>query len=58
MKTKQQLISFTLICAFTAAMTFVQNPQVLPKLEEPFSDAKIGRTYKDSKPGTITLTSK
>jgi arylsulfatase A-like enzyme len=30
--------------------------EVLPKPEEGFKDAKIGRTYKDSKPGTITLT--
>jgi arylsulfatase len=30
--------------------------EVLPKPEEGFKDAKIGRTYKDSKPGTMTLT--
>src|SRR5580692_6797269 len=30
--------------------------EVLPKPEELFKDAKIGRTYKDSTPGTITLT--
>ncbi|HWY53780.1 MAG TPA: arylsulfatase [Terriglobales bacterium] len=30
--------------------------EVLPKPEELFKDAKIGRTYKDSKPGTIALT--
>ena len=30
--------------------------EVLPKPEEAFTDAKIGRTYKDSKPGTINLT--
>jgi hypothetical protein len=30
--------------------------QVLPKPEQAFSDAKIGRTYKDSKPGTMALT--
>jgi arylsulfatase len=29
---------------------------VLPKPEEGFKDAKIGRTYKDSTPGTIALT--
>src|SRR5271170_6314657 len=28
---------------------------VLPKPDEAFKDAKIGRTYKDSKPGTIAL---
>jgi len=30
--------------------------EVLPKPEQAFSDAKIGRTFKDSKPGTMTLT--
>jgi arylsulfatase len=30
--------------------------EVLPKPEEGFKDAKIGRTYKDSTPGTIKLT--
>jgi arylsulfatase A-like enzyme len=30
--------------------------QVLPKPEEAFKDATIGRTYKDSKPGTMRLT--
>ena len=30
--------------------------EVLPKPEEAFKDAKIGSTYKDSKPGTINLT--
>ena len=30
--------------------------QVLPKPEQAFSDAKIGRTYKDSTPGTMALT--
>ena len=30
--------------------------EVLPKPEEAFKDAKIGRTYKDSTPGTISLT--
>jgi arylsulfatase A-like enzyme len=30
--------------------------EVLPKPEEAFKDAKIGRTYKDSTPGTIGLT--
>src|SRR5215813_6835553 len=29
---------------------------VLPKLEQAFTDAKIGRTYKDSQPGTMVLT--
>jgi MerR, DNA binding len=30
--------------------------QVLPKPEEAFKDATIGRTYKESKPGTMRLT--
>jgi arylsulfatase len=30
--------------------------EVLPKQTQPFGDAKIGRTYKDSKPGSMTLT--
>jgi arylsulfatase A-like enzyme len=38
----------------TASIAAAQ--EVLPKPEEAFKDAKIGRTYKDSKPGTITLT--
>src|SRR5215831_5825908 len=30
--------------------------EVLPKPEQLFTDAKIGRTFDDSKPGTINLT--
>ena len=30
--------------------------EVLSEPEQPFPDAKIGRTYEDSKPGTIALT--
>jgi arylsulfatase A-like enzyme len=59
MKTKQQLVGFILICAFTASMASAQDraaPEVLPRSEQPFGDAKIGRTYKDSKPGTMALT--
>src|SRR5437773_10302970 len=56
MKTRRRLVSLVLIYAFTAAMAFAQNPEVLPTQEKPFSDSKIGTTYKDSKPGTITLT--
>jgi hypothetical protein len=29
--------------------------EVLPRPEEAFQDAKIGRTYQDSTPGTISL---
>src|SRR5206468_7493417 len=42
----------------TASTASAQNraaSDVLPKQEQPFSDAKIGRTYKDSKPGTMAL---
>src|SRR6266850_3600211 len=56
MKIKRQVFSLILIYAFTTSMAFAQTPQVLPKAEQPFGDAKIGRTYKESKPGTITLT--
>jgi 3-deoxy-D-arabino-heptulosonate 7-phosphate (DAHP) synthase len=54
MKTKLGLYSLglALLCAF-AAPAAAQNrvtQEVLPKPEQAFSDAKIGRTYKDSKP--------
>jgi hypothetical protein len=60
MKTEFAIYSLgiALFCAF-ASTTPPQNrgtPQVLPKPEHVFSDAKIGRTYKDSKPGTMVLT--
>jgi arylsulfatase A-like enzyme len=58
MKTTHQLTSIMLACAFIASIASAQNraaPHVLPRPEQPFSDAKIGRTYKDSKPGTIAL---
>jgi hypothetical protein len=58
MRTKQQLLSIVLFCAFTASTPCVYSEAaeaVLPKPEEAFKDAKIGRTYKDSKPGTIAL---
>src|SRR5262252_6252507 len=32
------------------------SPNALPRPEQLFTDAKIGRTYEDSKPGTIQLT--
>jgi arylsulfatase A-like enzyme len=40
--------------AFLTALPAVA--QVLPKPEEAFKDATIGRTYKDSKPGAMRLT--
>src|SRR5438046_1836948 len=41
--------------ATTASAQERSSPQVLPKREQAFGDAKIGRTYKDSKPGTMAL---
>ena len=43
------------VMAFLAAPCVVAQ-EVLPRPEEAFKDAKIGRTYKDSKPGTMALT--
>jgi hypothetical protein len=43
------------VAAFLAVFRATAQ-EVLPKPEEAFKDAKIGRTYKDSKPGTINLT--
>jgi len=45
-------LGIALFCAFVASTA---SAQVLPKPEQAFSDAKIGRTYKDSKPGTMAL---
>jgi len=58
MKTKQQLVSIVLAFAFTSIACAQKRvaPDVLPRPDQPFSDAEIGRTYKDSKPGTIALT--
>src|SRR5262245_44427616 len=42
-----------LAATFLSCATTAQ--EVLPKPEALFTDAKIGRTYKDSKPGTISL---
>jgi arylsulfatase len=39
-----------------AGASFAIGQEVLPKPEQLFTDAKIGRTYEDSKPGTINLT--
>jgi hypothetical protein len=60
MKTKPVTYSLAiaLLCVFATSTASAQNgaePEVLPKPEQAFSDAKIGRTYKDSKPGTIAL---
>src|SRR4026207_2201034 len=59
MRTMNQLIGFLLICAFTTSPALGQDRtglSVLPRPEQPFSDAKIGRTYKDSTSGTIAIT--
>ena len=60
MKTKLLIFSLglVLLCAFVTSTASAQKqtaPEVLPKPEQAFSDAKIGRTYKDSKPGTMGL---
>src|SRR5215467_2041610 len=57
MQTRQKLISIASVCIVVAPLcTRIQAAQtVLPKPEELFKDAKLGRTYKDSKPGTIPL---
>src|SRR5262249_42682662 len=52
--TQIKVISTFFFCAFVASIVLAQ--EVLPKEEQLFEDAKIGRTYKDSKPGTIALT--
>jgi arylsulfatase len=52
-------LSITLFCAFVGSTASAQKEtaaEVLPKPEQAFSDAKIGRTYKDSNPGTMALT--
>src|ERR1700751_3438558 len=49
----KRLWAATIAAFLTASLTVAQG--VLPKPEQAFKDAKIGRTYKDSKPGTITL---
>src|SRR5262245_38122507 len=44
-------------CSATPQSTPTANSQnVLPKPEQLFTDAKIGRTFEESKPGTIALT--
>jgi hypothetical protein len=46
-------LGMALLCAF---ITSTVSAQVLPKPQQAFSDANIGRTYKDSKPGAMALT--
>jgi arylsulfatase A-like enzyme len=45
-----------IVWAAFLAVSLAAAQEVLPKPEEGFKDAKIGRTYKDSTPGTIALT--
>src|SRR5256885_7391655 len=52
-------LGIALLFAFVTTTASAQKQtaaQVLPKPEQAFSDAKIGRTYKDSKPGAMALT--
>jgi arylsulfatase len=43
-------------CVAFLAISLAAAQEVLPQPEEGFKDAKIGRTYKDSKPGAMALT--
>jgi arylsulfatase A-like enzyme len=45
-----------IVWAAFLAVSLAAAQEVLPKPEEGFKDAKIGRTYKDSTPGELTLT--
>jgi arylsulfatase A-like enzyme len=52
-------LGIVLLCTFVTSTASAQKQtaaKVLPKPEQAFSDAKIGRTYKDSIPGTMALT--
>jgi arylsulfatase len=42
--------------ASVLAVSLAAAQEVLPRPEEAFKDAKIGRTFKDSTPGTMSLT--
>src|SRR5436853_7377340 len=55
MKTKQvRILLFAFAISLRSTQTGVAQ-EVLPRPVQAFSDAKIGRTYKDSKPGTMAL---
>jgi len=43
------------VLAFLSGVSVVTAQSVLPRPEQTFSDAKIGETFKDSRPGTISL---
>lgn len=54
---KVQFATLSLNIALLSVFTFKTfGQEVLPKPESGFSDAKVGRTYKDSTPGTMALT--
>src|SRR6478735_8373212 len=53
---KRKTAIYSLGAALLGAFVSTVFSQVLPKPEQAFGDAKIGRTYKDSKPGTMALT--
>src|SRR5262250_662704 len=53
MKTKPIIYSLGIAIVSTHS---ILAQDVLPKPEQAFTDAKIGRTYKDSQPGTMVLT--
>lgn len=58
MKTTRRLLPIAL-CALAASVGWARHQaaqQVLPKPEQAFADAKIGRTFKDSHPGSMALT--
>src|SRR5262249_44424608 len=52
---KTNLIIYSLGIALVSTHSILAQ-DVLPKPEQAFTDAKIGRTYKDSQPGTMVLT--
>ena len=59
MSSSRQLLGTLGVCVLIPSAAFGQGrpaPEVLPKPEQPFSDARIGRTYKESRPGTMVLT--
>jgi arylsulfatase len=53
---RKQMVSFVLwSVALAGCAKHEVAQQVLPKQAQPFADAIIGSTFKDSKPGTISL---
>src|SRR5262252_8368966 len=56
MEVDMQILQVVLIICVLMSAPCATSQEVLPKPEQLFNDAKIGRTYEDSKPGTISLT--